>query len=275
MRKICITYILTKLFAYILKTFLQGKRAKRTHRPAVPFQKGKVFENHISDNKTELLPGLLPFVPNMPVLLTDNIACELGLSNGTQGIFRELVYDDQEDSVSLTVKSAVFPSNTVYIRKPLYALVEINASQLETSLDGLRPKLIPIPLIKKQFTVPIKQLFGQLFERTQGREKVTQVIQVTRTQLPIVPAFAITTYKAQGLTMNKIVVDLQVPPGALQVASIYVPLSRVKRAEDIAILRPFDMKVLQVRPTSAQDAELQRLDELNKKTKRECASFTF
>jgi hypothetical protein len=230
---------------------------------------------HISDNKTELLPGLLPFVPNMPVLLTDNIACELGLSNGTQGIFRELVYDDQEDSVSLTVKSAVFPSNTVYIRKPLYALVEINASQLETSLDGLRPKLIPIPLIKKQFTVPIKQLFGQLFERTQGREKVTQVIQVTRTQLPIVPAFAITTYKAQGLTMNKIVVDLQVPPGALQVASIYVPLSRVKRAEDIAILRPFDMKVLQVRPTSAQDAELQRLDELNKKTKRECASFTF
>ncbi|CAF1559154.1 unnamed protein product, partial [Adineta ricciae] len=42
---------------------------------------------HIPDNKTELLPGLLPLVPNMPVLLTDNIACELGLSNGTQGIF--------------------------------------------------------------------------------------------------------------------------------------------------------------------------------------------
>jgi hypothetical protein len=36
------------------------------------------------------------------------------------------------------------------------------------------------------------------------------VIQVTRTQLPIAPAFAITTYKAQGLTMNKIVVDLLV-----------------------------------------------------------------
>jgi hypothetical protein len=44
----------------------------------------------------------------------------------------------------------------------------------------------------------------------QGGKKVPQVIQVTRTQLPIVPAFAITTYKAQGLTMNRIVVDLQV-----------------------------------------------------------------
>jgi ATP-dependent exoDNAse (exonuclease V) alpha subunit len=101
------------------------------------------------------------------------------------------------------------------------------------------------------------------------------VIQVTRTQLPIVLAFAITTYKAQGITMNKIVVDLQVPLGTLQVASIYVPLSRVKRAEDVAILRPFDMKVLQIRPSLAQDAELKRLDELNRKIQRECAFFAF
>jgi hypothetical protein len=209
----------------------------------------------------------------MPVLLTDNIACELGLSNGTQGIFRELVYDDQEDSGGLNVKNEIFPSNTIYIRKPLYALVEINTSQIETNLEGLRPKLIPIPLVKKRFTVSIKQLFGQQFEQLLGGRKISQVIHITRTQLPIVPAFAITTYKAQGLTMNKIIVDLQVPPGTLQVASIYVPLSRVKRAEDIVILRPFDMKVLQVQPSLAQDAELKRLDELDRKTKRECASF--
>ena len=151
----------------------------------------------------------------MPVLLTDNIACELGLSNGTQGIFRELVYDDQEIPDGLKIKSDVFPSNTIYVRKPLYALVEINTSQVETSLDGLRLKLIPIPLVKKQFTVPIKQLFGRLFERGQGAKNVSGVIQVTRTQLPIVPAFAITTYKAQGLTVNKIAVDLQFPLGIL------------------------------------------------------------
>jgi hypothetical protein len=92
----------------------------------------------------------------MPVLLTDNIACELGLSNGTQRSFRELVYDAQEEPGGLKVKSEIFPSNTIYIQKPLYALVEISTSQVETSLDGLRPKLIPISLIKKQFTVPIK-----------------------------------------------------------------------------------------------------------------------
>ena len=80
--------------------------------------------------------------------------------------------------------------------------MEINTSLVETNLDGLRPKLIPIPLIKKRFTVPIKHHFGRLFERIQSEKKVSQVIQVTRTQLPIVPAFAITTYKAQGLTMK-------------------------------------------------------------------------
>ncbi len=101
------------------------------------------------------------------------------------------------------------------------------------------------------------------------------MIQVTRTQLPIVSAFAITTYKAQGLTMNKIVVDLQVSLGTVQVASIYVPLSRVKRAQDVAILRPFDVKVLQIRPSLPQDAELKRLDEFNRKTQRDCVFFTF
>jgi hypothetical protein len=71
--------------------------------------------------------------------------------------------------------------------------------------------------------------------------------------------------------MNKILVHLQVSLGTLQVASVYVPLSRVKRAEDIAIFRPFDIKVLQVRPSSAQDIELKRLDELDRKIQRECA----
>ncbi len=61
--------------------------------------------------------------------------------------------------------------------------------------------------------------------------------------------------------MSKIVVNLQVPLGTLQVASIYVPYNRVKRAKDVAILRLFDMKVVQVRLTPAQNAELKRLDE--------------
>lgn len=75
--------------------------------------------------------------------------------------------------------------------------------------------------------------------------------------------------------MNKIVVDPQVPAETTQVTSIYVPLSRLKRARDVIILRPFDMKVLQIRPSLAEDVKLKRLDELNRKTQQECASFVF
>lgn len=34
----------------------------------------------------------------------------------------------------------MYPSDAIYIRKPLYALVEIRTSQLETRREGLRPK---------------------------------------------------------------------------------------------------------------------------------------
>ena len=208
------------------------------------------------------------------MLLTDNIACERGLSNGTQGIFRELVYDDKEDPVTINMNNAIFPSNSIYVRKPLYALVEMNSSQVETNVDGLQSKLIPISLVKKEFSISIKQLLGPLPEQRSGR-KAPDMIDVTRTQLPIVPSFEITTYKAQGLTMEKIVVDLQLSPTASQVASTYVPLSWIKRAEDLAILRPFDMKVLQIRLSPGQNAELARLDELDRKTQKECSHFSF
>ena len=90
-----------------------------------------------------------------------------------------------------------------------------------------------------------------------------------------IPAFSITTYKAQALTVNRLLVNLQAPLGALQVASLYVPLGRVKKAGDLAILRPFDMKVLQIRPSPAQDVVSKRLDELNRKTEQECNHVNF
>ena len=74
--------------------------------------------------------------------------------------------------------------------------------------------------------------------------------------------------------MNRIVVGLQIPPGTSQVASIYVPHSRVEKVEDLAILRPFDMRFLQLQPSLAQNTELKRLDELGGETQRECAHFT-
>ena len=111
---------------------------------AQDFCKGQPIEDpalvkkllELSDSKTEHLPGLLPLISGMPVILTQNIAIELGLINGVTGIFRQLVY--QSDSISTDGLSKIFPSNTQYVHKPLYALVEISKSKIECNLEKLQ-----------------------------------------------------------------------------------------------------------------------------------------
>ncbi|CAF1429338.1 unnamed protein product [Rotaria sordida] len=111
----------------------------------------------LSDNKTEHLPGLLLFVPGMPAILTQNIAIELRLINGINGIFQQLVY--QADSVSTDVLSEIFPKNTQYIHRLLYALIEIAKSKIESNLEELQPKLVPIPVIEQTFRVDVSDVF--------------------------------------------------------------------------------------------------------------------
>lgn len=61
--------------------------------------------------------------------------------------------------------------------------------------------------------------------------------------------------------MEKIVVDLQSLPATLSAASKYVPVRRVRRAKDLS--------TLQIYPSPAQKAELDRI------TQWESAHFTF
>ncbi|CAF1013947.1 unnamed protein product [Rotaria sp. Silwood1] len=164
----------------------------------------------LPDNKTEHLPGYLPLVPGVPVLLTENVAIELGLSNGTRGIFRQLVYDESPEDELL-------PENVAKAAK-------IN--------------------------------------------KKTTKLTIKRKALPLIPAYSMTTHKSQGQTLGKIIVDLVMPPGPLEVASVYVPLSRVKRLDDLLIIRPFEFATLQVKPSTAQIAELKRLDKIAQNTRK-------
>ncbi|CAF4807081.1 unnamed protein product, partial [Rotaria socialis] len=110
----------------------------------------------LSDNKTEHLPGYLPLVPDMPVLLQENIACEIGLSNGTLGIFHELIYDETKEHTTGTDES-IFTADTVFVRNAQYALLEIRKSKIK-NLESLDPLIIPIPVIEKTFEVNLEKL---------------------------------------------------------------------------------------------------------------------
>lgn len=110
----------------------------------------------LPDNKTEHIPGYLPVVPSMPVLLQENIACELGLSNGTPGIFRKLIYDTVHQNTHGT-DEGIFTADTVFIRNAQYALIEIPKSKIKR-LDSLDPFIVPIPVVEKTFEVNLAKL---------------------------------------------------------------------------------------------------------------------
>jgi len=221
----------------------------------------------LPDNKTEHLPGYLPLVPDMPVLLQENIACELGLSNGAQGIFRELVYGETSEQIT-EANEGVFPANTIFVRNAQYALVEIKKSKIG-KLDSLNPFVVPIPVIDKTFEVDLAKLYadkGSILKAFNDK-KLKTTIAVKRRGLPLVPAYSITTHKSQGQTLPKIVIDLNMPPGIVEVASAYVPLSRVQQLSDLVILQDFSVTALQVKPSKKQKAEMNRLVAIFEKTK--------
>ncbi|CAF3777547.1 unnamed protein product [Rotaria sp. Silwood1] len=233
--------------------------------------KGKSIEDptlvkkllELSDSKTEHLPGLLPLVPGMPVILTQNVAIELGLINGMNGIFRQLVYE--KDFVSTEILSETFPSNTQYIRKPSYALVEIVKSKIECNLEQLQTNLVPIPLMEQTFRIDIGDVLPKDKKPKSNRKAI---LSIKRRALPLVPAYSITTHKSQGQTLNNVVIDLKLPNENDDIAAIYVPLSRVKRLTDLVILRHFDYKVLLIKPSKSQLAEIERLDKLYSETQK-------
>ncbi|CAF3368742.1 unnamed protein product [Rotaria sp. Silwood2] len=227
--------------------------------------KGKSIEDptlikkllELSDSKTEHLPGLLPLVPGMPVILTQNFAIELGLINGMNGIFRQLVYE--EDSVSTDVLSETFPNNTRYIRRPLYALIEIVRSKIECNFEHLQSNLVPIPSMEQTFRINIADV---LPKDKKLKSNHRTILPIKRRALPLVPAYSITTNKSQGQTLRNVVIDLKLLNETDDIAAMYVPLSRVKRLTDLIIFRHFDYKILTMTPSKSQPAEIERLDKL-------------
>ena len=163
------------------------------------------------------------------------------------------------DSVSTNAVSDAFPNNTQYVHRPLYALIEIVKSKIESNLEQFQPKLIPIPLVKQIFRVDISDMIPK---GKKGKSNRKSILSIKRRSLPLVPAYCITTYESQGQILNKVVIDLKLPNKTDDIAAVYVPLSRVKRLDDLVILRYFDYKVLQIKPSNSQLAEIERLDKL-------------
>ena len=126
-------------------------------------------------------------------------------------------------------------------------------------MEELPSKLVSIPLIEQTFRVDISDILPK-DKRPRSNQKA--ILSVKRRVLPLVPAYCITTHKSQGQTLSKVVIDLKLTNETDDIAAIYVTLSRVKRLAALVILRHFDYKVLLIKPSKSQVAEMERLDKL-------------
>jgi len=92
-------------------------------------------------------------------------------------------------------------------------------------------------------------------------------VKLDRRQLAIVPGYAFTDYKAQGQTMEFVIVDISKPPsGFISPFSMYVALSRSRGRNSIRILRDFDPALFMHHPSEDLRLEMLRLELLNERT---------
>jgi hypothetical protein len=157
------------------------------------------------------LPGFIPLYVGMPIILRNkNIATELGITNGAQGILRQ-------------INTKILSNGVTFCTS---AIVEIPTSKVQ--LPDLPPKYLPITPITWSFTTVLTNSLG---------EKVKY--HITRSQLPFQPGFAVTGQSAQGKTLPKVLVGLH--EGGF---GAYVGASRAHAREGLCISKPVTLQML-------------------------------
>ena len=176
--------------------------------------------------------GRIPLFPGMKVMVQENLAFTNRVVNGSEGTVRDIIYEEVD---------GIRYAAVVYIHIP-------GAGRVHPDSED---DIVPI--------FPETSTFPWLRRTTSGIEHCS----VSRTQLPLLPAYAYTDYKAQGRSLSAAIVD---PKSASSLQGVYVMLSRLKTMNGLALLRPFPEKKITQRISQELRNELRRLDTLNEAT---------
>ena len=155
-----------------------------------------------SSNTAGSLQNVTLLAKGCRAMLTKNLWKEAGLVNGAQGTIEEIVYKPGNDP-------SKGPPDIIYMNIPQYIGPPLCP---ETFPDN--PKVVPIIRQKANW------IDGKVF--------------CTRTQFPLLPSYAITIHKSQGMTLELVILD--VGDREFAVGLSYTGLSRVKRLQNIAFL---------------------------------------
>jgi hypothetical protein len=166
----------------------------------------------------------------MPIVATSNISVTLGITNGTTGFVREIIFDPSEPH---TMSNSFNKFKTTVM--PLTIIVEFPDCKFKLP-DQISENCFPV--------IPSTFSFRYTFSKATAttRAKYTDV---SRRTFPLVANFASTNHKCQGDTFTSAIVDLQTGPPTKTSAGAYVAISRLKESINLYILRPFKKNVIQ------------------------------
>ena len=150
-----------------------------------------------------------------PVLITSNHHKkkykEDGIVNGARGYVDSIQYSSSKNSEAEVIW-VVFKNQTVG------RLLRLDLSHLKKNHQPRNKDAVPILKQKKNFTI------------NKGE------VRYQRCQFPMTLAYAITSYKCQGDTLDEVIIDFSNEPGEranIQWGSFYVALTRVKEGKNV------------------------------------------
>ena len=182
-------------------------------------------------------------------MVTLNLATEADLANGSRGIIEDIILDPRErlDKTAIDEHGVVW---TKYL--PAMILFKPFFYEFEP-FPGLGPGLIPIFPSQVKFSIHYAN---------------NPKTQVNCRQFPLVAGYAFTNHKAQGQTIEHVVVDIgPTPRFSVDAFAAYVALSRSRSRSSIRLLRDFDDSIFTKHPSEHLRAEDTRLAALSEETR--------
>jgi hypothetical protein len=193
----------------------------------------------------------------MKAMVVINIATEADVANGTRGVIEDIWLDPEEEPFGEVGQHPRVQEDETYVLEHVPPLILFRPDEKTPFLfPGIPPGLIPI----SPATASFKVQNGLGLERS-----------IRRRQYTLTGAYAFTDYKAQGQTIEKVVIDLEEPAsgGNLSPFNAYVALSRGRGRDSIRLLRDFTTNLFTTHPSEELREEMERLELLDGITKAE------
>jgi hypothetical protein len=189
----------------------------------------------LGDDAQLPIPGIFPYVEGMPVIVNQNKYLGLKVVNGAEFTAAGVVADGEVE------ERVIHDRLSVFLGPPSGILLQ------SQDTEGLAfPHIPPGTLMLGTETVQLdKEKHGKyVCPRLAAKREFKMGL--TRTGLPCTPGFALTDYKAQSKTLEKVLLGLYGRKGTkgypsmekCDVLSLYVQLSRCKRLRDIRLVQP-------------------------------------